>query len=70
MSKTVDARGLSCPQPVMLALKAIESDPGEVLVQVDHETAAENVQRASRDKGRTAEIVEAESGYSVKISAK
>lgn len=39
MSKTVDARGLSCPQPVMMALKAIAETNEAVVVEVDHETA-------------------------------
>lgn len=44
MAKTIDARGLSCPQPVLLAKKAIEESE-EVTVLVDNETAAENIRR-------------------------
>lgn len=41
---TIDARGLSCPQPVLLAKKAIgEND--EVTVLVDNDTAVENIRR-------------------------
>jgi len=40
----VDARGLSCPQPVVLAKKALESNK-KVKVIVDNETALENVKR-------------------------
>lgn len=44
MKTTVDARGLACPEPVLLARKAIaESD--EVTVIVDNETAVENIRR-------------------------
>jgi selenium metabolism protein YedF len=42
--KIVDARGLSCPQPVVLAKDALESDK-QVKVIVDNETALENVKR-------------------------
>jgi len=70
MSKTVDARGLSCPQPVMMALAAISETGEAVVVEVDHETAAENVERACREKGRPSKISKTDAGYSVEISPK
>ncbi|MDD2621323.1 MAG: sulfurtransferase-like selenium metabolism protein YedF [Syntrophomonadaceae bacterium] len=43
---TVDARGLSCPQPVVLTKKALEtSEVNEVLTIVDNTVALENVSR-------------------------
>lgn len=48
----VDARGLSCPQPVLLVtgrLKALGS--GEMEVLVDTETSRENVARAAQAAG-------------------
>ena len=46
MKKVVDARGLSCPQPVVLTKKALEgTDIDEVLTIVDNQTALENVSR-------------------------
>jgi tRNA 2-thiouridine synthesizing protein A len=54
MSKTVDARGLSCPQPVLMTLdeiKAGETDEIEVLVDTD--TSKENVARAAQSQGWT-----------------
>jgi len=46
----VDARGLPCPQPVVLTNKAIEED-GEVTVVVDNEIAKENVTLFAQSKG-------------------
>ena len=44
--KTVDARGLSCPEPVLLAKQAIDSlDTGTIEVIVDTVTSRENVSR-------------------------
>jgi selenium metabolism protein YedF len=43
-TKTVDARGLSCPQPVVMAKQAIEANE-KVKVIVDNDTALENVKR-------------------------
>lgn len=44
MAETIDARGLSCPQPVLLTKKAIAKNE-EVTVIVDHVSAAENIRR-------------------------
>lgn len=48
--KIVDARGLSCPQPVVLAKQALEAGK-EVKVIVDNETALENVKRLGNKFG-------------------
>ena len=44
MPVTVDARGLACPQPVILVKKTIEENE-EVTVFVDNDTAVENIRR-------------------------
>jgi len=52
MSDIVDARGLSCPQPVLLAMsKMKEKGKGEIQVIVDNEVGRENVRRAARSQG-------------------
>ncbi len=52
MSKTIDARGLSCPQPVLMTLDAIKSgEANEMTVLVDNEASRENVTRAATSKG-------------------
>ncbi len=52
MSETVDARGLSCPQPVLDTLNKIGAmKKGELLVLVDTEASKENVSRAAQGKG-------------------
>lgn len=52
MSDVVDARGLSCPQPVLLAVsKMKEKMSGEIEVIVDNEVSRENVGRAARSQG-------------------
>lgn len=51
-STTVDARGLSCPQPAMLVRQAMrEIEKGTVEVMVDTGTARENVTRLARQAG-------------------
>ncbi len=50
--KIVDARGLSCPEPVMLARKAVqELVKGRIEVLVDSGTARENVSRLAEHSG-------------------
>ncbi len=41
----VDARGLSCPQPVLATKNAIIDHPKSIEVLVDNETAKGNVKR-------------------------
>jgi selenium metabolism protein YedF len=55
MTKTVDARGFSCPQPVVLAKKALESSENIVVI-VDNNAALENVRRLGAKLGCSIEI--------------
>jgi TusA-related sulfurtransferase len=50
MAKKVDARGLSCPQPVILTTKAIESGDFPIEVLVETVTSRENVRRLAESK--------------------
>ena len=52
MDTTIDARGLSCPQPVLMTLEAIKTmDRGDVVILVDTDTSRENVIRAAASRG-------------------
>jgi TusA-related sulfurtransferase len=54
---TVDARGLSCPEPVLLTSKAIKkSGKGTIEVLVDSGTARENVLRLGKNSGWTVTV--------------
>jgi TusA-related sulfurtransferase len=58
MSEVIDARGLSCPQPVLDTLAKIESmGSGKLEVMVDTEAAKENVSRSAQGKGWHVESV-------------
>ena len=58
MAHKVDARGLSCPQPVILARKAIEAGKFPIEVLVDTVTSRENVRRAAGKLGCTVQVEE------------
>ena len=67
MSTIVDARGLSCPQPVLLTLDEIKKvSQGEIEILVDTDTSKENVSRAAESKGWAIKDVKEEGeGYRV-----
>lgn len=56
--KTVDARGLSCPQPVLLTRKAIEAGQFPIEVVVESVTSRENVRRMAENAGCTVAVSE------------
>lgn len=70
MSTTVDARGLSCPQPVLMTMDEIKAvGKGEISIQVDTDTSKENVSRAAESKGWQVKDVRPEGeGYNITIS--
>jgi len=53
----VDARGVSCPQPVLMAKKAISDSPALVEVCVDNSTARGNIERFLKSAGYTVETI-------------
>ncbi len=62
-NQTVDARGLSCPEPVLLAKKAIEGlSSGTIKVLVDTVTSKENVTRMANTLSCTVKAEEADDG--------
>lgn len=48
---TIDARGRSCPEPVVLTRSALLSDPDGVTVKVDNICAVENITRFATNQG-------------------
>ena len=49
----VDARGLSCPEPVLLTLDAIEEANGETIqVMVSDSNQRDNITRQAQRKGK------------------
>jgi tRNA 2-thiouridine synthesizing protein A len=70
MSTIVDARGLSCPQPVLMTMDEIKKvSKGEIEILVDTDTSKENVSRAAQSRGWTVRDVKEEGeGYRVTIN--
>ena len=73
MEKTVDAMGMTCPKPVILAKKEMDqSQPGDVIiVQVDNEVATENLRKLANSQEADYEMTKlGEKHYEVKITVK
>jgi TusA-related sulfurtransferase len=70
MENTVDARGLSCPQPVLITIEKIKKmSKGRIQVLVDTDTSRENVVRAAENQGWLVENIEPkDDGYKITIS--
>jgi len=63
MTEQIDARGLSCPQPVLLTMEKLRTlDQGELVVLVDTDTSRENVSRAAASLGWQITAVDPEGG--------
>ncbi len=69
MSTTIDAKGLSCPQPVLMTLEEIKKTAkGEIEILVDTDTSKENVSRAAESrKWQVREIIPEGEGYRIRI---
>lgn len=57
MIVTVNACGLSCPQPVMLAQKAISNGNFPIEISIDTVTSRENVCRMAIKQGCQVEVI-------------
>ena len=70
MTTTVDARGFSCPQPVLMTLDEIRNaNKGEIVILVDTDTSKENVSRAATSQGwQVKDVLEEDGGYRITIA--
>ena len=68
MTKTVDARGLSCPQPVILTRKAIQAGEFPIEVLVETVTSRENVRRSVEKAGLKVQVDEMGEEFKLTIS--
>ncbi len=64
--KTVDARGLACPQPVILLKKAMASKEAAYELLADSMTVVENTSRFAKSQGYNVSV--SENGGEFKLS--
>ncbi|MBW1838311.1 MAG: sulfurtransferase TusA family protein [Deltaproteobacteria bacterium] len=64
MPEQIDARGLSCPQPVVITRKKMdEIGKGTIEVLVDTATSKDNIERMATNQGWQAEAKEREDEF-------
>ncbi len=64
----IDARGLDCPQPVVLARRAFLESPGETfLVLVDNQVARDNVLKLTQSLGGSPEVEQSEGEFRIYV---
>ncbi|MEA4955848.1 MAG: sulfurtransferase-like selenium metabolism protein YedF [Pseudoflavonifractor sp.] len=66
--KEIDARGLACPQPVILTRKAMLAGEKLLTVRVDNAAAVENLKRLADSQGYQAAVTGAEGDYALTLS--
>ena len=64
---TIDARGLSCPEPVILISQAMKSGEKAYEIIVDNRVSRENVTRYAEHQGYTVSITEADGEFILAI---
>ncbi len=65
--KEVDARGLSCPEPLMLTAEALKSASGPVKILVTEPHQKMNVEKYAKDHGRKSTASEKDGYFEVVI---
>ena len=64
----VDARGLSCPLPVVMVQKEVnKNNPGELDVQVDAMVCVENVTRFAHSQGYEVTVEEIDGEFTLHL---
>ena len=68
---TVDAKGLFCPEPLMMTQDALKKNPGEqVVVEVDSATPRDNILRLARRKKLNATVDEKDGVFTIAIGSR
>ena len=63
----VDARGLLCPEPVVLTQRAVKDGKNALTVLVDAVAAKENVTRFAVSRGYTVSVSEGKGDYTLQL---
>lgn len=65
---TIDARGLSCPEPVILASQAMKSGENAYEIKVDNRVSKENVTRYAEHQGYKVSVTEADGEFTLEVT--
>ncbi len=63
----IDARGLSCPEPVVRVQRGIAANPEGVTVLVDAMVCVENIKRFATNRGYTMDVKSENNEYTITL---
>lgn len=66
--KIIDARGLSCPEPVIMLRQAMASNEKEYTLKVDNHASKENTTRYGEHQGYKVSVTEENGEYTLVFS--
>ncbi len=65
--KMIDAKGRACPEPVLMAKRALKDQPQGFDIEVDNIVAAENVTRFGQNQGLQVSQKEQDGVYTLSL---
>ena len=68
MAKTVDARKMECPKPVMLTAEALRDFPTQLIVIVDNDVARQNVTKLAESSGCAVSVSHKKDGIYLELT--
>ena len=66
--ETLDARGLSCPEPVVMMRQALFEKPAAARMIVDAVAARENVTRYTKSQGYAVAVTEGDGEWTLDVT--
>lgn len=70
MPYTIDARGLNCPEPVILTKKVVDQGEEHIIVMVDNLAARENVSKLGASQGYDVTVAEQSEAFHLTLHKK
>ena len=68
MDNIIDARGRSCPEPVIMIKSAVDANPnGQFTILVDTNVAVENISRFAGSKKFNVSVNENNEGFEISL---
>ncbi|MCI8932912.1 MAG: preprotein translocase subunit TatB [Clostridiaceae bacterium] len=64
---TVDARGRSCPEPVIMTKRALDQNGNRAMVLVDNQVAVDNITRFADSRGLKVLVKEKDGDFELTI---
>lgn len=63
----IDARGMSCPEPVLITQRELKKHTGGIEIQLDTNVSVENVTRYAKSQGYNVSVAENKGEFTLKI---